>query len=230
MIGDNEILLLVGKQFRGRNKMNVLIINGSPRKTGTTATIANVFGKTVAASGANARTYDLNDMRNIRGCQSCTKCWGSGHCVVEDDFAPALADHNWADIIVWATPVYVDDMSGVLKLFTDRMLFSNVKPEFYQDFENPVYGRLAPAKQFVLIQTQAAPAGVYKALFEKCKIIMRDTGVHDCHWLQCPGLWIQEGALEGQEKRLQVYEQQAVDLAREVCGHITKTEAIGGLT
>ncbi|MDJ0780889.1 MAG: flavodoxin family protein [Desulfosarcinaceae bacterium] len=207
--------------------MNVLIINGSPRKTGTTSTIANVFGKTAAASGANVRTYDLNDMRNIRGCQSCTKCWVLGHCVVEDDFAPALADHYWADIIVWATPVYVDDMSGVLKLFTDRMLFSNVKPEFYQDFDNPVYGRLAPDKQFVLIQTQAAPAGVYSALFEKCKIIMRDTGVHDCHWLQCPSLWIQEGALEGQEKRLQDYEQQALNLAHELCGYKTQMEAIG---
>jgi putative NADPH-quinone reductase len=207
--------------------MNILIINGSPRKTGTTATIANGFGKTAAAIGANVRTYDLNDMRTIRGCQSCMKCWEWDHCVVEDDFAPALADHNWADIIVWATPVYVDDMSGVLKLFTDRMLFSNVKPEFYQDFDNPVYGRLAPGKQFVLIQTQAAPAGVYNALFEKCRIIMRDTGVHVCHWLQCPGLWIQESALEGQEKRLQDYVQNARNLAREICGNNTRTGAIG---
>ena len=105
--------------------MNLLIINGSPRKSGRTATIANVFGEAASARGASVRTYNLNDMRNIRGCQSCTKCWEAGRCVVEDDFAPALADHNWADIIVWATPVYVDDMSGVLKLFTDRMLFSN---------------------------------------------------------------------------------------------------------
>ncbi len=194
--------------------MNVLIIDGSPRKTGSTATITNAFGEVASANGANVRIYKLNDMRNIRGCQSCTKCWEVGHCVVEDDFAPALADHNWADIIVWATPVYMDDMSGILKLFTDRM-FSNVKPEFYIDF-NPEHGRLVSGKQFVLIQTQAAPADMYEALFKKCATIMRDCGVKVSHWLHCAGLWVHD--MEGQAERIQSYEQQARELAREVCG------------
>jgi len=196
--------------------MNVLIINGSPRKTGSTTTIANAFGEVASANGAKVRTFNLNDMRNIRGCQSCTKCWEAGHCVLKDDFAPALADHNWADIIVWATPVYMDDMSGILKLFTDRM-FSNVGPEYYVDF-NPIHGRLAPGKKFVLIQTQAAPADMYEALFKKCSIIMRDCGVYDANWLHCTGLWIKEDALEGQRQRLLSYEKQARELAREVCG------------
>lgn len=198
--------------------MNVLIINGSPRKTGTTATISKAFSEAAKDNGAIIRTYYLNDMRDIRGCQSCTMCFEAGHCVVQDDFSKALEDHHWADVIVWTTPVYVDDMSGILKLFTDRVLFSNVKPDFYQDFENPVYGRLATGKQFVLIQTQAAPADVYKALFEKCTIIMRDTGVRNCHWLECTGLWIDENALEGQAERLQSYELNARELAAEVCG------------
>ena len=197
--------------------MNVLIINGSPRKTGTTSIIARAFSRAAAENGADVRTHALNDMRNIRGCQSCTKCFETGHCVVKDDFTQVLEDHHWADLIVWATPVYVDDMSGILKLFTDRMLFSNVKPEFYQDFENPVYGRLAAGKQFVLIQTQAAPADVYKALYEKCIIIMRDIGVHNCHWLQCTGLWLDENTLEGQAERLQNYEFNARDLAHKIC-------------
>ena len=197
--------------------MNVLIINGSPRKTGTTAIIANAFGGAAAENGADVRTHTLNDMRDIHGCQSCTHCFEAGQCVVRDDFTKVLEDHHWADVIVWATPVYVDDMSGILKLFTDRMLFSNVMPEFYQDFDNPVYGRLAAGKQFVLIQTQAAPADVYKALYEKCTIIMRDTGVHQCHWLQCTGLWIDENALEGQAERLRNYEFNARELAYKIC-------------
>ncbi len=194
--------------------MNVLIINGSPRKKGSTATIANTFGEAASEKGANVRTYILNEMRNIRGCQSCTKCWEKGYCVVKDDFALALADHNWADIIVWATPVYMDDMSGILKLFSDRM-FSNVKPEFYID-QQPEHGRLAPGKQFVLIQTQAAPAEMYEALFKKCANIMLYCGVKDSHWLHCPGLWVQD--MEGQAERIQSYAQQARKLAREVCG------------
>ena len=197
--------------------MNVLIINGSPRKKGTTSIIAMGFARAAAESGADVRTHTLNDMRDICGCQSCTKCFEAGHCVVKDDFTQVLEDHHWADVIVWATPVYVDDMSGILKLFTDRMLFSNVKPEFYQDFNNPVYGRLAAGKQFVLIQTQAAPADVYRALYEKCIVIMRDTGVQDCHWLQCTGLWIDENALEGQAERLKNYEHNARELAHEIC-------------
>lgn len=195
--------------------MNVLIINGSPRKSGGTATIANAFGEAASENGANVRTHILNEMRNIRGCQSCTKCWEAGRCVVKDDFAQALADHNWADVIVWATPVYMDDMSGILKLFSDRM-FSNVKPEFYID-HNPIHGRLAPGKRFVFIQTQAAPADMYEALYIKCATIMRDCGVKDAHWLHCAGLWVRD--MEGQAELLQNYEQQARDLACEVCKH-----------
>ena len=197
--------------------MNVLIINGSPRKKGTTSVIAKAFAGAAEESGADVRTHTLNDMRDIRGCQSCTKCFEAGYCVIEDDFTQVLKDHHWADVIVWATPVYVDDMSGILKLFTDRMLFSNVKPEFYQDFNNPIYGRLEAGKQFVLIQTQAAPADIYKALYEKCIIIMRDTGVNDCHWLQCTELWIDANALEGQAERLRNYEHNARELAHEIC-------------
>lgn len=196
--------------------MNVLIINGSPRKTGSTATIANAFSEAVSDNGANVRTFILNGMRNIRGCQSCTKCWEAGRCVVKDDFARPLAEHNWADIIVWATPVYMDDMSGALKLFTDRM-FSNVKPEFYIDYK-PEHGRLAPGKQFVLIQTQAAPEDMYESLFKKCATIMRDCGVKDAHWLHCAGLWVRD--MEGQAERLQSYSQQARKLAAKVCGQV----------
>ena len=207
--------------------MNVLIINGSPRKKGSTETITSAFREAVSERGAYVRIYHLNDMRDIRGCQSCTKCWKVGRCVVEDDFAPALADHHWADIIVWATPVYMDDMSGILKLFTDRM-FSNVKPEFYID-HNPKHGRLAPGKQFVLIQTQAAPTEMYEALFSKCATIMRDCGVKNSRWLHCAGLWVDY--MEGQAERLQAYAQQARKLAGEVCryeqGVIPRTEAIG---
>ncbi|QJB56841.1 flavodoxin family protein [Pseudodesulfovibrio sp. zrk46] len=198
--------------------MNILIINGSPRINGTTSTIANAFGTAATSNGNEVRTHILNDMRDIRGCQSCAKCFEAGHCVLKDDFTKVLEDHHWADVIVWATPVYLDDMSGILKLFADRMLFSNVKPEFYADFENPVYGRFAPGKKFVLIQTQAAPAGTYKALFDKCTIIMRDTGIHDCHWLECTQLWIQPEAIPGHDQRMIDYEQLAQDLATDICG------------
>lgn len=197
--------------------MNVLIINGSPRKTGTTTTVTKAFSAVAEENGATIRTHYLNEMRDIHGCQSCTNCFDTGQCVLKDDFSQALHDHHWADVIVWSTPVYVDDMTGILKLFTDRMLFSNVKPEFYQDFENPVYGRLASGKQFVLIQTQAAPTESYRALFDKCTVIMRDTGVHTCHWLECSGLWIDENAIEGQAERLQSYELNAMKLAEKLC-------------
>ena len=64
--------------------MNVLIINGSPRKKGTTSVIAKAFAGAAAESGADVRTHTLYDMRDIRGCQSCAGCFDAGHCVVED--------------------------------------------------------------------------------------------------------------------------------------------------
>ena len=47
--------------------------------------------------------------------------------------------------------------------------------------------------------------------------MMRDTGIKNCHWLQCTGLWIDENAIEGQAERMREYELNAKDLANRVC-------------
>jgi multimeric flavodoxin WrbA len=104
--------------------MDVLVINGSPKKSrGNTATISSYFIDGMKEEGASVETiyakeYDIGD------CKGCFNCWGNtpGACIQKDDMAGILDKIAKADILILATPVYVDGMTGSLKTLLDRTI------------------------------------------------------------------------------------------------------------
>jgi multimeric flavodoxin WrbA len=64
------------------------------------------------------RGLDLGD------CKGCFNCWSTtpGKCVQDDEMTEILEKMADADIIVLATPVYVDGMTGSLKTLLDRSI------------------------------------------------------------------------------------------------------------
>jgi hypothetical protein len=60
----------------------------------------------------------------INPCLGCFSCWSStpGECVQDDDMRPLLAEVARSDLLVLATPVYVDGMTGPTKTFLDRLI------------------------------------------------------------------------------------------------------------
>ncbi|MGY5859984.1 MAG: flavodoxin family protein [Candidatus Thorarchaeota archaeon] len=104
--------------------MEVLVINGSPRKDRQhTGRIVSHFVEGMKEAGANVDTI-FSIALGIGDCKGCFNCWHStpGKCIQKDDMAEILTKMANADIIVLATPVYVDGMTGSLKTLIDRSI------------------------------------------------------------------------------------------------------------
>jgi multimeric flavodoxin WrbA len=97
----------------------IVILKGSPRKKGNSAALAGRVAAGAGDAGATIESFDLHDM-DIRPCDGCDFCQGSGECVINDDMQrlyPALRE---ADAIVIASPIYWFAVSAQVKLCIDR--------------------------------------------------------------------------------------------------------------
>jgi len=61
--------------------------------------------------------------KDIQYCRGCYSCWTKtpGKCPIPDDMTEVLSQLGRADVIVLASPVYFGNVSGTLKVFTDRL-------------------------------------------------------------------------------------------------------------
>ncbi len=103
--------------------MKVLAFNGSPRKDkGNTAAILNPFLDGMRKSGADVELYYTKDLK-INPCQGEVNCWlkTPGQCFQQDDMQ-MIYPKMQADLIVFASPVYVDGMTGSMKNLIDRLI------------------------------------------------------------------------------------------------------------
>jgi len=103
-----------------KTKRKVLIVLGSPRKKGNSATLAAELEKGVIAKGNEAEMIYLHNL-GIEACKGCDYCKkGDNGCVIDDQMQKLYPKIIDADSIVFATPVYWFSMSAQLKLFMDR--------------------------------------------------------------------------------------------------------------
>ena len=100
----------------------IIILNGSPRKTGNTAALTSEFAKGAREAGNTVTEFFLGSM-NIHGCKG---CFGGGKnpdspCVQKDDMDKIYPVYKEADIVVLASPLYYWTISGQLKTAFDRL-------------------------------------------------------------------------------------------------------------
>jgi len=101
-------------------KKNILILNGSPRKNGNTAVLANQIKLGAKGAGAEIETVFLHDL-DIRPCDACDFCQeNGGGCVISDDMQTIYPKLRSSDAIVIASPVYWFNLTAQTKLFIDR--------------------------------------------------------------------------------------------------------------
>lgn len=80
--------------------MNLLIINGSPRKKGLISQMLRIFHEQAIASGIEVSEVYANDLQ-IKPCMGCMVCRTKNACVLpEDDAQRVLALIQQADAIV----------------------------------------------------------------------------------------------------------------------------------
>ena len=103
--------------------MKIVAINGSPRgRVSNTGVMVGAFLKGAAAAGAETNEIFLCE-KSIRYCRGCHSCWSEtpGRCVIEDDMASVLSELAGVDMIILASPVFFNNISGTLKVFMDRL-------------------------------------------------------------------------------------------------------------
>ena len=123
--------------------MNVIGINGSPRKKWNTATLVAKALEGAAARGAATELFHLYDLE-FKGCVSCFACKTRGGksydaCVLRDDLAPVLEKIASADALVIGSPIYFGAVTGETRSFLERLFFP------YLTYTVP-YGTLFPRK------------------------------------------------------------------------------------
>ena len=104
--------------------MKIIAFNGSPRgKRGNTYIMVEAFLKGAEEAGAQVEQVLLAE-KKISNCRGCFRCWVKtpGRCVIDDDMKLLLEQLLATDIIVFATPLYVDNVTGLMKNFMDRIL------------------------------------------------------------------------------------------------------------
>ena len=114
--------------------MKITVFNGSPRgEKGNTHIIVEEFLKGAREIGAKFENIFLIK-KKIKPCLGCFDCWYKtpGKCIIKDDMDELLSKFLSSDIVVFATPIYIDNLTGIMKNFMDRLI-PVIDPRFERD-------------------------------------------------------------------------------------------------
>lgn len=103
--------------------MNVLILNGSPRKTGNTTRAIAELERTFAEEGVDVEVVRVGKQA-VRGCMACDSCERTGKCVFDDVVNEVAPKFEAADGLVVASPVYYASANATLVAVLDRLFNS----------------------------------------------------------------------------------------------------------
>lgn len=101
--------------------MNILVLNGSPRKQGSTKQMVTAFCDGAEAAGHRIDVVDVCN-KKIAGCLACEYCHttGKGVCIQKDYMIEIYKLLRQAEMLVIASPIYYHGFSGQLKCVIDR--------------------------------------------------------------------------------------------------------------
>jgi len=99
----------------------VVIVMGSPRKNGNSATLAQSVAEGARAAGADVESFYLHEM-DIKPCTACDVCREdtATDCNIDDDMQSLYPKLRQADALVIASPIYWFTVAAQTKLFMDR--------------------------------------------------------------------------------------------------------------
>ena len=118
--------------------MKLLLITSSARTNGNTARVMDLFEQEIK-SLARDQAIELSIDRvflaqlSLKPCLGCRACFDRGEsaCPCRDDLLSLYERLRSADGYLFASPVYVEDVNGILKTMIDRMAFLCHRPTLY---------------------------------------------------------------------------------------------------
>jgi NAD(P)H-dependent FMN reductase len=100
--------------------MKILVLNGSPRKKGTVATLLAAVAEGARDQGHDVEWVDVYDLC-FQPCVACMRCRPDGTCRLAEDDAHAVGGRiGRADGLIVGTPTHWGNMSSQLKALFDR--------------------------------------------------------------------------------------------------------------
>lgn len=103
--------------------MNVLMINGSPRKNGNTSIALEEMKKVFEENDVCSEIVQVGN-KAVRGCIACGRCAELGKCVFDDVVNELAPKFEKADGLVIASPVYYASANATLIAVLDRLFYS----------------------------------------------------------------------------------------------------------
>ena len=97
--------------------MKTLIINGSPRKNGNTATLLNELKKHLNGETHQVDTYYAKSSP----CYDCRYCWTNAECIIKDEMQDVYKAMDEADNFIVASPIYFGNLTGSLLNWASRL-------------------------------------------------------------------------------------------------------------
>jgi len=114
--------------------MKIIAIMGSPRGKGSGYKIVKMIEYNMKAMDNVEFEYLFLKDANLRPCIGCYNCMAKGEdkCPLKDDRAAIEQKLLTADGFILSSPVYVSNVSGLMKNFIDRFAYLNHRPRFYR--------------------------------------------------------------------------------------------------
>ena len=105
------------------NRMNVLMLNGSPRTNGNIALAFQEMEQVFRENGIGVENIQLGK-QVIRGCIACESCRKTHKCVFDDIVNKLAEKFEAADGLVICSPVYFGSANGTLMSALQRLFYS----------------------------------------------------------------------------------------------------------
>lgn len=109
--------------------MKVIILNGSPKAEGNTATALHEVERVLNEQGIETEWIHVGH-RQIHGCIACNKCWETNNCCFGDVVNEISEKMDGADGLVVGSPVYFASPSGALLSLLDRLFYSSLHKDW----------------------------------------------------------------------------------------------------
>ena len=114
--------------------MKILAVMGSPKGKGAGYKIIRKIEEGMKMMGDVEFKYLFLKDINLKQCTGCYNCLAKGEdkCPLKDDRASIEQELLSADGIILSTPVYVLNVSWLMKNFIDRFAYTNHRPRFHR--------------------------------------------------------------------------------------------------
>ena len=106
--------------------MKVLLVNGSPHKSGCTHTALTEVAKTLKKEGIDTEIFWIG-IKPLAGCTACRTCAKNGSCIFDDPVNEFLDIAGEADGFIFGSPVHFAGPSGGITSFMDRLFFTDLQ-------------------------------------------------------------------------------------------------------